>query len=123
MAIEVLLWCIAVLLATAPAAVVGARRTTMTFVVYAIALVVSIVALATGGWALVTDAGTGARRCTCRSDCLGSARTSDSTRWPRRFSWSSIWAARRQASTGWATDGTNRSPPAYFLSSRLFSPA
>ena len=57
MALEVLLWCIAVLLATAPAAVVAARRTTMTFVVYAIALVVSIVALATGGWALVTNAG------------------------------------------------------------------
>jgi hydrogenase-4 component B len=57
MAVEVLLWCIAVLLATAPAAVAGARRSTTTSFVYAIALVVSTIALATVAWALVTDAG------------------------------------------------------------------
>jgi formate hydrogenlyase subunit 3/multisubunit Na+/H+ antiporter MnhD subunit len=57
MALEVLLWCIAVLLATAPAAVAGARRTTTTSFVYAIALVVSTIALVTVAWALVTDAG------------------------------------------------------------------
>lgn len=57
MAVEVLLWCIAVLLATAPATVAGARRITTTFFVYAIALVVSTVALITVAWALVTDAG------------------------------------------------------------------
>ncbi len=57
MAVEVLLWCIAVLLATAPAAAAGARRTAATFFVYAIALVVSTVALATVAWVLVTDAG------------------------------------------------------------------
>ena len=57
MAVEVLLWCIAVLLATAPAAAAGARRTAATFFVYAIALVISTVALATVAWALVTDAG------------------------------------------------------------------
>src|SRR5437762_960434 len=57
MAVEVVLWCIAVLLATAPAAVAGARRTATTILVYAIALVVSTIALATVAWALVTDAG------------------------------------------------------------------
>ncbi|HEX5864976.1 MAG TPA: hydrogenase 4 subunit B, partial [Casimicrobiaceae bacterium] len=57
MAVEILLWCIAALLATAPAAVVGARRRTTTTFVYAIALVVSTIALATAAWALVTDAG------------------------------------------------------------------
>src|SRR6266568_1243900 len=57
MAVEVVLWCIAVLLATAPAAVAGARRTATTILVYAIALVVSTIALATAAWALVTDAG------------------------------------------------------------------
>src|SRR6266568_3258780 len=55
MAVEVVLWCIAVLLATAPAAVAGARRTATTFFVYAIALVISTIALATAAWALVTD--------------------------------------------------------------------
>src|ERR1022692_5180788 len=57
MAVEVLLWCIAVLLATAPAAGAGAGRTTTTSFVYAIALVVSTLALTTVAWALVTDAG------------------------------------------------------------------
>src|SRR5437773_4074564 len=57
MAVEVVFWCIAVLLATAPAAVAGARRTATTILVYAIALVVSTIALATVAWALVTDAG------------------------------------------------------------------
>ena len=47
MAVEVLLWCIAALLATAPAAAMGARRGTTTIFVYAIALVVSTIALAT----------------------------------------------------------------------------
>ena len=53
MAVEVLLWCVAVLLATAPAGVAGGRRSATTIFVYAIALVVSIVALATAAWALV----------------------------------------------------------------------
>src|SRR5437773_483182 len=57
MAVEVVFWCIAVLLATAPAAVAGARRTATTILVYAIALVVSTIALATVAWALVMDAG------------------------------------------------------------------
>ena len=57
MAVEVVLWCIAILLATAPAAVAGARRTATTILVYAIALVVSTIALATVAWALVMDAG------------------------------------------------------------------
>jgi len=57
MAVEVLLWCIAALLATAPAAAAGARRGTTTIFVYAIALVVSTIALATVTWALVTDTG------------------------------------------------------------------
>ncbi len=57
MAVEVLLWCIAALLAIVPAAVAGVRRTTTTILVYAIALVVSTIALATVAWALVTDPG------------------------------------------------------------------
>jgi hydrogenase-4 component B len=57
MAVEALLWCIAVLLATAPAAIAGARRGTTTILVYAIALAVSAIALATAGWALLTNAG------------------------------------------------------------------
>src|SRR5271166_304331 len=56
MAVEVLLWCIAALLATAPAAVAGARRTATTNLVYAIALIASTIALGTAAWALVTDA-------------------------------------------------------------------
>jgi hypothetical protein len=79
MAVEVLLWCIAVLLATAPAGVVGARRTTMTFFVYA-SLVVSTIALATVAWALVTDAGLAQ---TLLADGLMAGRISGSTRWPR----------------------------------------
>src|SRR5438552_11781419 len=57
MAVEILLWCIAALLATAPAAAAGARRSSTTIFVYAIALVVSTIALATAAWALVTDTG------------------------------------------------------------------
>src|SRR6202165_4559220 len=57
MAVEILLWCIAALLATAPAAVAGARRTATTILVYAIALIVSTIALGTAAWALVTDTG------------------------------------------------------------------
>src|SRR5258708_6342886 len=57
MAVEVLLWCIAALLAIVPAAVAGVRRTTTTILVYAIAVVVSTIALATVAWALVTDPG------------------------------------------------------------------
>ena len=57
MAIEVVLWCVLALLATAPACVAGARRTSMTTFVYAIALIVSATALGTAVWALVADAG------------------------------------------------------------------
>jgi formate hydrogenlyase subunit 3/multisubunit Na+/H+ antiporter MnhD subunit len=57
MAVEVLLWCIVALLATVPAAVAGAHRTMMSILVYAIALIVSSVALGTAAWALVTDSG------------------------------------------------------------------
>src|ERR1700693_5529452 len=57
MAVEILLWCIAVLLASAPVAVAGGRRTTTTFFIYATALVVSTIALGTAAWALVTDTG------------------------------------------------------------------
>src|SRR5271157_1375390 len=57
MAVEVLLWCIAVLLATSPAAVVCARRTVTTNLVYAIALIASTSALGTAAWALVADTG------------------------------------------------------------------
>ncbi len=57
MAVEILLWCIAALLATAPSAVLGARRTGTTILVYAIALSVSTIALGTAAWALLTDTG------------------------------------------------------------------
>jgi formate hydrogenlyase subunit 3/multisubunit Na+/H+ antiporter MnhD subunit len=57
MAVEVLLWCIVALLATVPAAVAGAHRTMMSILVYAIALIVSSVALGTAAWALLTDSG------------------------------------------------------------------
>jgi formate hydrogenlyase subunit 3/multisubunit Na+/H+ antiporter MnhD subunit len=57
MAVEVLFWCIAALLATAPAAVAGVRRAWTRIFVYAIALVASTIALATVAWALLTDAG------------------------------------------------------------------
>src|SRR5713226_6552674 len=57
MAVEVLLWCIVTLLATVPAAVAGAHRTMMSILVYAIALIVSSVALGTVAWVLVTDSG------------------------------------------------------------------
>ena len=57
MAVEVLLWCIAVLLATPPAAVACARRIVTTNLVYAIALIASIIALGTAAWTLVADTG------------------------------------------------------------------
>src|SRR5260370_42131838 len=57
MAVEILWCCIAALLATALAAVAGARRTATTILVYAIALIVSTIALGTAAWALVTDTG------------------------------------------------------------------
>ncbi len=57
MAIEVVLWCVLALLATAPAAVAAARRKTITTFVYAIALIVSATALGAAVWALVTEAG------------------------------------------------------------------
>jgi formate hydrogenlyase subunit 3/multisubunit Na+/H+ antiporter MnhD subunit len=57
MAVEVLLWCIAALLATVPVAAAGARRTMTTVLVYAIALAVSIVALGTAVWTLVASPG------------------------------------------------------------------
>jgi len=55
MAVEVLLWCVAVLLGTAPAAIVCARRAATTILVYGIALLISIVALSTAALALVSD--------------------------------------------------------------------
>src|SRR5260370_17825551 len=57
MAVEILWCCIAALLATALAAVAGARRTATTILIYAIALIVSTIALSTAAWALVTDTG------------------------------------------------------------------
>ena len=57
MAVEVLLWCIAALLATVPAAVAAARRKMTTIFIYAIALIVSTIALVTAAWSLVTDSG------------------------------------------------------------------
>ena len=57
MAVDVVLWCVLALLATAPVTVAGARRSTTTIFVYAIALIVSTIALVTGAWALVTDTG------------------------------------------------------------------
>ena len=57
MAIEVLLWCVLALVATAPAAVAGVRHRGTTTLVYAIALVVSAIALVTAAWVLVTDVG------------------------------------------------------------------
>ena len=57
MVLNVLLSCVGVLLATALAAVVGARRATTSTLVYAIALVVSLVALGFGVSALVLDPG------------------------------------------------------------------
>ncbi len=57
MAVEVMLWCIAALLATVPAAVAGARHSMATILVYAIALIISTIALGTAVWALVSDAG------------------------------------------------------------------
>ncbi len=57
MAVEVLLWCVAVLLATSPVAVACARRTMTTNLVYAIALIVSTSALGTAAWALMADTG------------------------------------------------------------------
>jgi formate hydrogenlyase subunit 3/multisubunit Na+/H+ antiporter MnhD subunit len=57
MAVDVLLWCVLALLVTAPAAVVGARRSATTTVVYTIAFIFSATALGTAGWALATDAG------------------------------------------------------------------
>jgi hydrogenase-4 component B len=57
MAVEVLLWCIAALLATVPTAVAGAHRAVTSILVYALALIVSSVALGTVVWALVTDSG------------------------------------------------------------------
>src|ERR1700756_2980883 len=57
MAVEVLLWCIAALLATVPAAVAGAHRTPTRILVYAVALVVSTIALGTAVRTLVTDPG------------------------------------------------------------------
>jgi formate hydrogenlyase subunit 3/multisubunit Na+/H+ antiporter MnhD subunit len=58
MAVELLLWCTFVLLATALAAVIGARRRAIATFVYAVALGASIVALFTAGWVLVAEAGT-----------------------------------------------------------------
>lgn len=57
LSIEVLLWCIAVLLATAPAAVAVSRRVTAMLVVYSIGLVVSTLALGTVAWFLVMHSG------------------------------------------------------------------
>ena len=54
MAIEVLLWCIAALLATALPAVVHARRATTSMVVYALALAASTIALGAAAAALLT---------------------------------------------------------------------
>ena len=56
MALTVLLSCVAVLLATAVAAVAGARRRATTLLVYSIALIVSAAALAVAGSALLTGA-------------------------------------------------------------------
>ncbi len=57
MAAEVLLWLIAVLVGTAFAAVVGARRSVTSALVYAIALAVSTAAMATAAWVLVQNTG------------------------------------------------------------------
>jgi hypothetical protein len=63
MAVEVLLWCVAVLLGTAPAAIVGARRAATTILVYGIALLISIVALSTAALALARErSGLGSNR-------------------------------------------------------------
>jgi hydrogenase-4 component B len=55
MLVDVVLWGVLVLLATAAAAVAGVRRGTTSTFVYAIALVVSMVALSVALWALVVD--------------------------------------------------------------------
>src|SRR5437762_855342 len=55
MAIDVVLWGVLALLATAPAAIAGVRRAVTSTFVYAIALIVSTTALGTAVWALVTD--------------------------------------------------------------------
>ena len=57
MAVELLLWCMLMLLGTALAAVVGARRAAISVLVYAIALGVSIVAAGTATLALIAEAG------------------------------------------------------------------
>ncbi len=55
MAVDVLLWCVAVFIATALAAVVWARRTATSTAVYATALVASVAALAAAVWALLAN--------------------------------------------------------------------
>jgi hydrogenase-4 component B len=57
MTIEVVLWGVLVLLATAPAAVAGVRQSATSTFVYAIGLVVSTTALSAAVWALVIDTG------------------------------------------------------------------
>ena len=55
--IEVLLWSIVVILATAPVALADARRASTNVVVYSIGLAASTLALGSGAWFLLTDAG------------------------------------------------------------------
>jgi formate hydrogenlyase subunit 3/multisubunit Na+/H+ antiporter MnhD subunit len=55
-ALEILLWCIAALLGAAVAAVAGARRRDTSVALYATALTLSTVALATAAWAFVAVA-------------------------------------------------------------------
>jgi hydrogenase-4 component B len=55
MAVDVVLWGVLILLATAPVAVAGARRGITTEFVYTVALCVSIAALSVAVWALVID--------------------------------------------------------------------
>ena len=100
MAVDVVLWCVLVLLVTAPAAVAGARRSSTHD------LRLRDRAHRLDHCARRWRAGSRdrhepwRRRCSCRSACPGWARISGSTRWQRRFSLSSTSAARRQACTG-----------------------
>ena len=56
MTMEAVLWCVLALLATAPIAVASMRHKTTSTLVYAIALVASIVALGTAVWNLIGEA-------------------------------------------------------------------
>jgi formate hydrogenlyase subunit 3/multisubunit Na+/H+ antiporter MnhD subunit len=56
MTMEAVLWCVLALLATAPIAVARVRHKTTSTLVYAIALVASIVALGTAVWRLIGEA-------------------------------------------------------------------